>query len=205
MTKSQLIKDLSTNKISMEEGLQRLLVISSEFNNEELTNWIIGELNGYPGDGDLPAYRKNIGTTLSYSGINGQFQVTGAPLPNSFFPKEAQEALSQIHLNTSIRGIEKLLENKGPIQRDLTDFAGVVKKNTGVTCYEIVQTFNRISIEGIIGNVKTKLLLLLLDLEREFGNLDNLDIDVNNLTAEKSQKINESVNKLFYENMVEDI
>lgn len=30
MAKSQLIKDLATNKISLEEGLQRLLVISSE-------------------------------------------------------------------------------------------------------------------------------------------------------------------------------
>lgn len=55
MAKSQLIKDLATNKISLEEGLQRLLVISSELNNEELTSWIIGELNGYSNKVELPA------------------------------------------------------------------------------------------------------------------------------------------------------
>lgn len=40
MVKSQLIKDITINKISIEEGLQRLLLISSELNNEELMKWI---------------------------------------------------------------------------------------------------------------------------------------------------------------------
>lgn len=205
MAKSQLIKDLATNKISTEEGLQRLLVISSELNNEELTSWIMGELTGYPKNVELPAYRKNIGSTLSYSGINGSFQVTDLPLPYNFLPKEARELIEENPFNTSIRGIEKLLEENGKIGTDMTFLAGMVKKETGIICYSIYSEYSRVSIEEIISNVKNKLLLLLLDLEKEFGNLDNLDIEVDNLTTEKTQKIEESVSKIFYDDMEENI
>lgn len=75
MVKSQLIKDITINKISIEEGLQRLLLISSELNNEELMKWILGELNGYKDGDSLPEYRKNIGSQLQYSGINGSYRV----------------------------------------------------------------------------------------------------------------------------------
>ncbi|WP_180949140.1 hypothetical protein [Carnobacterium maltaromaticum] len=47
--------------------------------------------------------------------------------------------------------------------------------------------------------------MLLLDLEREFGNLDNLDIDVENLTADKTQKVEESMRKVFYADTDEKI
>lgn len=84
MAKSQLIKDLATNKVSLEEALQRLLVITSELKNEELKKWILGELNGYSVETELPSYRKNIGSDLIYSGINGSYKVTNVALPLNF-------------------------------------------------------------------------------------------------------------------------
>lgn len=205
MAKSQLIKDLATNKISLEEGLQRLLVISSELNNEELTSWIIGELNGYSNKVELPTYRKNIGSNLIYSGLNGSFKVTDITLPNNCLPKQIREVVVQTPFRTSIRGIEKFLEKDGKIGMDLTDLAGAVYEETGIQCYKIFKEYSRVSIEEIISNVKNKLIMLLLDLEKEFGNLDNLDIDVENLTADKTQKVEESMRKIFYDDTDEKI
>lgn len=205
VAKSQLIKDLATNKISLEEGLQRLLVISSELNNEELTNWLMGELNGYSNKAELPDYRKNIGSNLIYSGLNGSFKVTNVTLPNHYLPVQFREVVAQTPLRTSIRGIEKLLEEDGKIGMDITDLAGAVYEETGIQCYKIFKEYNKISIEEIISNVKNKLILLLLDLEREFGNLDNLDIDVENLTVDKSKKVEESMKKIFYDDMDEEV
>lgn len=205
MAKSQLIKDLATNKISLEEGLQRLMVISSELNNEELTNWLMGELSGYSSKAELPDYRKNIGSNLIYSGLNGSFQVTNVTLPNHYLPEKIREEVVQTPFRTSIRGIEKFLEEDGKIGMDLTGLAGVVYEETGIKCYKIFKEYSRVSIEEIISNVKNKLILLLLDLEREFGNLDNLDIEIEMLTDDKTKKVEESVKKIYFDDMDENI
>lgn len=208
MAKSQLIKDLATNKISLEEGLQRLMVISSELNNEELTNWLMGELSGYSSKAELPDYRKNIGSNLIYSSLNGSFQVTNVTLPNHYLPEKIREEVVQTPFRTSIRGIEKFLEEDGKIGMDLTGLAGVVYEETGIKCYKIFKEYSRVSIEEIISNVKNKLILLLLDLEREFGNLDNLDnldIEIEMLTDDKTKKVEESMKKIYFDDMDENI
>ncbi|MGC6653550.1 hypothetical protein ACP0G4_28845, partial [Escherichia coli] len=54
MVKSQLIKDITTNQISLEEGLQRLLIITDSLENKPLKDWILNELNGYGDVESLP-------------------------------------------------------------------------------------------------------------------------------------------------------
>ncbi|MBC1554328.1 hypothetical protein HB901_16565 [Listeria booriae] len=85
---------------------------------------------------------------------------------------------------------------------DLTGLAGVVYEETGIQCYKIFKEYSRISIEEIISNVKNKLILLLLDSEGEF---DNLDIDIEMLTDDKTKKVEESMKKIFYDDMDESI
>ncbi|MGC2980903.1 hypothetical protein ACPTIB_14735, partial [Enterococcus faecalis] len=58
--KSQLIKDIATNNIRLEEALQRLLLITSELDDLDISNWILTELNGYNSEDFIPEYRKNI-------------------------------------------------------------------------------------------------------------------------------------------------
>lgn len=197
MVKSQLIKDITINKISIEEGLQRLLLISSELNNEELMKWILGELNGYKDGDSLPEYRKNIGSQLKYSGINGSFQVENQILQKSFLPKELQKAIEETSIRTSIRSIEKTIDNRDTVGVDLTAAAGYVFERTGIQCLKIFQVYNHISLDGIIANVKNKLIIILLSLEKEFGNLDSLDINVETITNEQFESIEQNINKIF--------
>lgn len=205
MAKSQLIKDIAIKKISLEEGLQRLLIISSDLGNDELKNWLVGELNGYSNKAELPEYRKNIGSHIIYSGINGSFKVKNVTLPNYYLPEKFSEIVEQTPFRTSIRGIEKVLKKDGPVGEDLTMLSDSVYKKTGIQCYRIFKEYSRVSIEEIISNVKNKLILLLLDLEREFGNLDNLDIDTKDITIDKSRKVEESMKRIFYDDMGEEI
>ena len=51
------------------------------------------------------------------------------------------------------------------------------------------------SLSEITSNVKNKALLMLLDLEKEFGNLDSLDINDSDITEEKVKRIKNSVNE----------
>lgn len=44
MAKSKIIKDLANNQISIEVALQRLMIIASDLDNEELLAWAEAEL-----------------------------------------------------------------------------------------------------------------------------------------------------------------
>lgn len=205
MAKSQLIKDVATNKISVEETLQRLLIITDDLNIIEMKEWLKGELNGYSDIEKLPDYRKKVGNRIIYSGINGSFQVTNQPLPISFIPEEAREAVLNPKIMESISTVEKTLIDDSEIGIDLTSLAGAIHKNTGVQCYSIFQKYSLTTLSEIISNVKNKALLMLLDLEKEFGNLDSLDIDNSAITEEKVKKIRGSVNEIFYDGIGEEL
>lgn len=68
----------------------------------------------------MPDYRKNVGSNLIYSGLNGPFQITNITLPNKYLSKQIRAVVPQTPFITSIRGIKQLLEEDGKIAMDLT-------------------------------------------------------------------------------------
>ena len=80
---------------------------------------------------------------------------------------------------------------------DLTSLAFDIYENTGIKCSKIFQEYNKISLEHILSNIKSKLILFLIDLEKQFGNLDNLDIEENQLTVDKKKQHLTVSQKLF--------
>jgi hypothetical protein len=90
MAKSNIIKQLANDEISIEVALNRLLIIASDIGNERLAEWAENELNGYTKEEIIPKYRKLRITDFIYTGINGNFQVTDAPLTlrNIFYADE---------------------------------------------------------------------------------------------------------------------
>ncbi|WP_436666670.1 hypothetical protein [Latilactobacillus sakei] len=205
MAKSQLIKDVATNQITVEETLQRLLIITDDLNIVEMKEWLKGELNGYSHVEMLPDYRKRVGNRIIYSGINGNFQITNQPLPISFIPEEMRDVVLNPKIKESISSIEKTLFDESEIGVDLTYLAGAIYNKTGVQCYSIYQKYSLMSLSEITSNVKNKALLMLLDLEKEFGNLDSLDINDSDITEEKVKRIKNSVNEIFYDEISEEL
>ncbi|MBP1044419.1 hypothetical protein I6N95_25760 [Vagococcus sp. BWB3-3] len=203
MTKSQIIKDLATNKISLEETLQRLLIITNDLDINEIKVWISGELNGYSNITILPNYRKNVSQVIKYSGINGRFQMTNQTLPITAFPVEVREKIQNSTIIESISTIEKVLVDESKIGIDLTQFSGIIYEETGIKCYKIFQEYSQIALSSIVSNVKNKVLLILLDLEKEFGNLDSLDIESEAITRDKVEKIRDTFSTIYYDGVGE--
>lgn len=201
MAKSQLIKDVATNQISVEETLQRLLIITDDLNIIEMKEWIKGELNGYSDIEKLPDYRKKVANRIIYSGINGSFQFENQPLPDSFIPKKIRDSVLNPKIMESISTLEKLLIDESEIGIDLTSLAGAIYDETGVQCYSILQKYSLTTLSEIISNVKNKTLLMLLDLEKEFGNLDSLDIKISEITEEKVDRIKRSVDEIIHDGL----
>ena len=206
MAKSQLIKDIVSKKISLEEGLQRLLIITYTLENKILGAWIESELNGYPSIEKLPDYRKNIAYKILYTGINGTFKVTNVPLPTNYLTDELNEILKETCILDGIKSIEETVQSDSKVGRDLTDMASFIYEKVGVTCVSITQEYSTSSLQKIISSVQSKLIYILLELESEFGNLDSLDIDTERVASNEIENINRRIeNRIYYDGRSEEI
>lgn len=52
------VSALSDPDVAVPDALRRLLVVSRRIGADDLTDWLRGELNGYPADVEVPTYRK---------------------------------------------------------------------------------------------------------------------------------------------------
>lgn len=131
MAKSKVIKELASNEISLEVALNRLLIIASDIENDELAQWVENELNGYSDDAELPAYRVIDNTRFVYSGINGRFSVENAPLP--FLEILGLDKKNYVfNILDGVNSLTSLIEGKYEYGRDLTAMAGAVRAKTGM-------------------------------------------------------------------------
>lgn len=195
-----MIKDVAENNISIENALLRLKVITFLLNNLPLQNGIENEIRGYAKDDIIPEYRKNISYTIKYSGLNGNFKINSATLSETVFTDEVKNIIRTRYIIEGIGAIERNMSTESIY--DLIEFAPMVlaASNSRIKCVQLEQVINKSTLEHVVSSLKLNLINLLLDLEQNFGNLDKLDIDVNHITSEELQLVNENiVNKIYYE------
>lgn len=82
------IEALSDPSVTLPDALRRLLVVSRRIGADDLSDWVRGELNGYPLDGELPTYRagKHLPIKLRFDGpmqSSATRLVTAGPVPAS--------------------------------------------------------------------------------------------------------------------------
>ena len=109
MAKSKIIKSLANNEISMEVALNRLLVIASDLDNDNLSDWVAAELHGYSKGMELPEYRKKKSMHFTYSGINGGFQVTNIAFTYLEIIAEHDENAFDIPIMDSVTTLQDFL------------------------------------------------------------------------------------------------
>jgi hypothetical protein len=188
MAKSAIIKQLASNEISLEVGLSRLLVIASDIDDGALIQWAESELNGYKENDTVPNYRITGKGHFIYSGINGSFKVTNGPLPALDLGKENEELLSRNCFKENISSIEKYAKSEFGIGMDVSFMADIVYTVLGIQCFNINMSFTPQIFSKMISEVRTKLIKIFIKLDKEFGCLDNLDINVEGKKMDKIMK-----------------
>lgn len=196
MAKSAIIKALANNEISIEVALNRLLIIASDLNNDELSEWAASELHGYSKCSELPSYRKKKSIQFTYSGINGGFQVTNIPFTFYDIIKDHDENAFEVNVMDSVSTLQDFLENSDTQSycRDFTYLNGYVYEETGIQCTSIMQRLPLNLLKNILSEIKTRLLRIFIKLDKEYGCLDDLDVDTTAKSAEEIAKINKIVN-----------
>lgn len=205
MAKSTIIKELANNQIPMEVALQRLMIIASDLENEELSAWAEAELHGYSQSDTLPEYRNIRSIHFLYSGINGSFKVANCPFTFTNILEEKLSNIYNVPIMDSVSSLQDFVDNpdKKSYRRDFSMLNGYVLQRTGIQCTSIYQTVPLNFLQKILSQIKTILMHVFLKLDKEYGCLDDLDVDTTTKTPEEVEKINEVVNNyIFIDNSI---
>jgi len=200
MAKSKILKELANNEIDLEVAVSRLMIISSDIGNEKLYKWAESELNGYTSSDNLPEYRNLEIGHIVYSGLNGRMLVTNQPIPITAFSSDELDLITGTSFPHSIRAIQQFAQQdkKEEISKDLTFLASSFSKRQGVRCTSIKMLYGSADVLSILSNIRTKLISVFIKLDKEFGCLDNLDVDIQGINAKKLDSINADLSSIIY-------
>ena len=178
MSRSQLLKDLVTNTGDLESILLRLKIILTDLKNEEIMNWVVGELEGYAYE-NVPEYRVIRGSPVGTFDLNLHTRHTNAVVPlENLIPKEVVKDIVHIRVKESAASIQNMLKNENQ-----NNYAKTIPTSY---CYSIsteeiqllgmkvIASSNKLY--GVMSIVKSKLVDIIMELEKQFENLDDLDI-----------------------------
>ena len=214
MAKSRIIKELANSEVNTSTALKRTKVLLQEIDNQDLLNWINYEIEGYPAEADVPEYRMITGQlrgTYFKGSMASHMTYKNVPLPLGKMPEDVRKDFLRRAIT---EGVEALSETVEQTKKGGT-FAFVLPADV----YPIIALYNddpymiivsanvELSIpriRNIFSKIESKLLDILAFLEKEFGNLDELDIDVDKKTDDEMKEIiNHIYCIIFNDNSVE--
>ncbi len=185
----ELIRDLTYDKITLNQGLTRAKLIAYKINNTELKNWIVNELNGYPSNDNLPTYR--IIPCQSYGIVHNPFygkqQIT---LDFSNMDKSFNKKINTFEVLQGIDNLEKQSANNttGSVKLPIEFVRLCQKVFDSEDLIDIKRQIHFGQFGEIVSLVKQKLLDTLLDLDKEFPTFETDYLD-NMENKEKSSSI----------------
>lgn len=206
MAKSEILKQLAKGEITIDKALTRLMLLANDLDDDELSTWADNELSGYEKDAELPEYRMLHSRNLTYTGINGSYQVTNHPLPLHYLGEYAEQ-IKAASIREPIANIIEKAKSKSQMGLDLTSLAGTVYENTddgyqGIQCMKITRVFDHSEFASIVQKVNQKLLKVFMKLDKEYGNLDELDINMTGITKTQIDKTAAEIKQIIYADRV---
>ena len=203
MAKSELIKELARGKIDTEIALKQLKLLLDVFPNANIMSWVDKELTGYKQGDELPSYRK-AGGSLTGTFLNHLTHATNVGIPlRPDAPKELSGFCNFVEFKESVGALKSLMEsdNKGIVVNVPPDWYPLIIKYSAMSMTAILSARVNISsaaIPHIFSEIDNKVLDILMLLEKEFGNLDELDIDLSSKSEQEVTDIQKRIIVYIY-------
>ncbi|MGJ8732252.1 MAG: hypothetical protein ACSHW4_03870 [Cellulophaga sp.] len=192
----ELIKDITFDKIDLNQALTRAKLIAYEIKNEDFKNWIAKELNGYEPNEKLPDYR------ILPCDVFAVLEAYGArkmvPVDLTDIDKNLNGKIYNMEYIPSISSIENSLKGSDePYGYDEFPMQVVSLVRDMMNNKFIVSVKRRIQVSQlshILNITKQRLIDTLLELDSAFPNMENNYQD----TTENSEKASTIINNHIY-------
>jgi hypothetical protein len=203
MAKSVILQDLISDKISLSQALDRLLVISLELEDEKVQEWVKNEKNGYKTK-EVPDYRFTkvipMGTYQLYS-MGSLITYSNQVLPTMGLSAENKKNLERYCVYS---GIPELLDQKAQTQNGglvgipvPPELFSQFEVGTNIQVTKAILSISHYSIEKIIEEVRTRVIELLTLYEKNFGNLDRFDVNLNEYSSRDMEQIKKTADAII--------
>lgn len=206
MARSQLLRDLLDPGVDLENILFRLKVILSDLNNNYIDTWLQSEIEGYKEEGELPEYRKTEGIVIGTYFINGRTQYTNSNVPlESLISVEDIKVIKTIYIYDSMKSIQEHINRD-----DDSTFKKIIPtaychhiSNYSLQIASMKVVASNTFFSGILSSVKSKLVEIIIELEKQFDNIDTHDIRPQ-LESDKvdSQEVTYTIEKIIYGDVI---
>ena len=196
--RSKVLIDLIKGDINVQQALESLDLLLEDLYDESIKNWVNNELNGYNDSSELPDYR------IIDCYVVGSIQISPINiLQNITIPltKEGSELIYNVNVRDSISVI--LQYSKAENENDSHSIcapldAALVNhyKNVNGTVIKAERRLSLYSYTNILNNLRTKLISIFKELEKNYGNLDDYYIDFEN--DDKIDKVVKNITNIIY-------
>ncbi|HBH4034380.1 TPA: hypothetical protein KSL09_003204 [Clostridioides difficile] len=201
MAKSNLIKDFINSNMDIEVALQNLIVILHCLNDEISINWATKELSGYNKDDSLPKYRTLKGRVMG-SFTDGAFQYSNVEFGTSHLTDDTRESLLRVNVRSSISALVNSKDKWQGLGKPIMPENYYLLQKTGTHIIKATVDIDLTDVNDIISKVKANILDILLFLEKKFGNLDDLDIDISGTNGKELKNIVQYIQIKLYDNSI---
>lgn len=193
MSRSKIIIELIRDEITVIQAINILKLLLQDIGNKEIINWINKEINGYEIDDELPNYR------ILSCNVEGIVRAGALVLSKMNIPikEEFKESLSNFKVR---QGLEKILQysiaEKEQASHSLCTDMPLDYINSAASLLEGEVTHAKrelgvYAFTNILNSLKPIVLDIFIELENNFGNLDDYYIDMSN--KEKNQKVTQTI------------
>jgi hypothetical protein len=166
----QIERDALDGKASLASALRKCVTLGGKSRSEELRDWAMRELKGYPRIDELPEYRI-IAAPLRLDGFSGNYKITGEELPPMALPDFAREHISnELPLTQGVGELENLAKQPEirlapPGASDLALYMNT-QGNTGPYGHinSIYWQVSPSAINGVLDQIRTSLTQLVAEL-----------------------------------------
>lgn len=176
--RSKIIIDLINNEISVEQALEALDFLLEDISDKKIKKWLTNELNGYTNEKDIPDYRY-VHANIKGNYIAGRVKCTNQDIP---IKPEKIENFYTIKMNQPVAQIQQfsLAEKEGKEHSLTMPLHAVIAQDISLINGEVISAYRELSLyafTNILSKIKSKLLNIFKELEKQYGNLDNYYID----------------------------
>ena len=207
MAKSMIIKDIANGAIDTTTALKRAKILFAALDNGELLDWVNYEISGYPVDAKLPDYRVERGTlkgTYFKGSMASHMKWNDVSIPLGKMPADVMDEFLSVRFYDGVSALKQLVEKaeNGQLARTIpADLFPYIAKYNNDPYMNIVAASVVVSshcVTNMFSLIENRLLDALLLLEKEFGVLDDLDIDTSCKSPEELHEIARAVYVTIY-------
>lgn len=169
----------------MQEGplgpvILKLRFLAARLGSNLLEEWIKYESDGYPSNAETPGYRQiSVVYMANFSGPFGS-GIKNAPIPPYLISTIAGDDWNKYEFRESISSLESIIggEDSGSIQFSASNLIFLLqgKVYEGMACNSVTGIISRPSIVGILSSVRTRILELTLELEKNVPSAQSISI-----------------------------